>query len=543
MPNVNDSNSFVIRTEDLRPEEILGLFVPTERDLQLIASLKSASPMILEGSRGTGKSFLLRVCEQQQFAEYPTTQVVPVYISFVKSSLLSTKNDQQFQQWMLARLASRVLRTLYQLGLLAKPTASATVLAGGAVGVVGEETPLERIAQRFEDSFKKPGDLVDAGDVPDVESFKDAVEDLCGELGLRRINVLFDEAAHIFRPEQQRQFFTLFRDLRSPYMTCNAAVYPGVTSYGPSFEAVHDAQIESLNRDIHAPTYREQMREIVLKQSGAELQSDIERNGENFNALALAVSGNPRLLLKTVALAGKLRSSDSQAVLKDFYRNAIWAEHSALAERYPGHKELIDWGRVFVEQFAIPDAIKKNEVWKAESKPERTCYFWVHRDAPEAVKEALRLLAYTGVITKLDSGVIATRSEVGVRYAINIGCVAAPSANPVAYITELRKGLTVKRFTEYGQNMPAFVEIAARVGAMADADLSTELARLLSKPTSVLDLTAHQQWALSSVGIKTVGEALTSTEARFRQASYIGPVRSRKMMNVVTAAVLEFLSG
>jgi hypothetical protein len=101
-------------------------------------------------------------------------------------------------------------------------------------------------------------------------------------------------------------------------MTCNAAVYPGVTSYGPSFEAVHDAQIESLNRDIHAVTYREQMREIVLKQSGSELQSDIEKNGENFDALALTVSGNPRLLLKTVALAGRLRSSDVQGVLKDF---------------------------------------------------------------------------------------------------------------------------------------------------------------------------------------------------------------------------------
>ncbi|SFU26021.1 ORC-CDC6 family AAA ATPase [Paraburkholderia aspalathi] len=540
---MNDSKSFIIRTEDLRPEEVLGLFVPTERDLQLTAGLKSPSPLILEGSRGTGKSFLLRVCEQQQLAEYATMKVVPVYVSFVKSSLLSTRNDQQFQHWMLARLASRVLRTLYQLGLLAKPTASVNVLAGGTLGPAGEETPLEKIAQRFEDSFKKPGEVVDDDAVPDVESFKDAIQDLCEELDLRRINVLFDEAAHIFRPEQQRQFFTLFRDLRSPYMTCNAAVYPGVTSYGPSFEAIHDAQIETLNRDVYASTYREQMREIVLRQSGAELQSDIERNGENFDVLALAVNGNPRLLLKTVALAGRLRFSEVQTVLKDFYRSSIWAEHSALAERYPGHKELIDWGRVFVEQYAIPDAIQKNEIWKAEGKPERTCYLWVHRDTPEAVKEALRLLTYTGVLTKLDSGVVATRREVGVRYAINIGCLAAPSANPIAFISELRRGLTIKRYTEYGQNFPAFVEIAGRVGKMVDADISTALERLLGEPTTVLDLTDHQQAALKSIGISTVGQALTSSEATFQKAMYIGPVRSRKMMNIVNAAVFEFLSG
>jgi hypothetical protein len=540
---MNDAKNFVIRTEDIRPEEILDLFVPTERDRQLISALKSATPLVIEGSRGTGKSFLMRVCEQQQLAEFTSTRVIPVYVSFVRSSLLSTRNDQQFQHWMLARLCSRVLRTLYQQGLLARASDATRILAGGHVGSAGEVTLLEKIAQDFEDSYKNPGAVIDDSVVPSVEVFRDAVQDICDELGLRRINVLFDEAAHIFRPEQQRQFFTLFRDLRSPYMTCNAAVYPGVTSYGPSFEAVHDAQIESLNRDVNDPTYREQMREIVLRQASAELQSDIERNGENFDALAYAVSGNPRLLLKTVALAGKLRSSDVQSVLKDFYRNAIWAEHSALADRYPGHKDLIDWGRTFVEQYAISDAIQKNESWKNDGKSERTCYFWVHRDSPEAVREALRLLTYTGVVVKLDSGVIATRRDVGTRYSINIGCLAAPAANPIAFISDLKRGLTIKRFTEYGQNYPPFVEIASKVGQMVDVDLSQALERLLQAPVTALDLTEHQKDALASVGISTIGMALNSTEADFRRATYIGPVRSRKMMNVVTAAIFEFLSG
>ena len=540
---MNDLKNFVFRTEDIRPEEILDLFVPTERDLQLVASLQSSTPVILEGSRGTGKSFLLRVCEQQQMKNFGSSRVVPVYVSFVKSSLLSTKNKYQFQHWMLARLATRVLRTFYQLGLLAKRTHSAEILAGGQIGVTGDVTELEKVAQQYEDSFKNPGGIVDGHAIPDVESFRDAIQDLCEELNIRRINVLFDEAAHIFRPEQQRQFFTLFRDLRSSYMTCNAAVYPGVTSYGPSFEAVHDAQIESLNRDIHVATYRDQMREIVMKQSEATLQSDIERNGVNFDALALAVSGNPRLLLKTVALAGRLKSSEVKVVLKDFYRNAIWAEHSSLADRYPGHKELIDWGRSFVELNAIPDALQKIDSWKAESKKERSCYFWVHRDSPSAVAEALRLLAYTGVIIKKDSGVVATRRDIGTRYAINIGCLAALSSDPVSFISDLKRGLTIKRFTEYGKSHQAFAEIADRIGAVVDADLSSVLVKLLSAPITLLDLTEYQKTALKSINITTVGAALTSSEETFQKATYIGPVRSRKMMNVVTSAVMEYLSG
>lgn len=542
---MDDAKNFIFRTEDIRPEEILSLFVPTERDRQLIAGLKSPTPFIIEGSRGTGKSFLMRVCEQEQEQELEseTSKVIPVYVSFVRSSLLNAKNEQQFQSWMLARLASRVLRTLQQHGLLAQPTISTRVLAGGNFEHPEKKTELEFVAERFEDSFKSPGVEVDASAVPDVEAFKDAIQDICEQFGIRRFNVLFDEAAHIFRPEQQRQFFTLFRDLRSPYMTCNAAVYPGVTSYGPSFEASHDAQIESLNRDIHSSGYREQMREIVIKQSDSAQQTLIERNGESFDALALAVSGNPRLLLKTVALSGKFRASDIQSVLKDFYRNAIWAEHSALSQRYPGHRSLIDWGRTFVEAYVIPDAIKRNDQWRSEGRPERTCYFWVNRDAPQAAFEALRLLEYTGVITKLDAGVVATRRQIGTRYAINMGCLAASAPSPAALINELRSGLTVKRFTEYGENFDQFIELSGSVGASINADLSAELSNLLDASASNLDLTSHQLSALNSIGITTVRGALTSSEANFRRAAYIGPVRSRKMMNVVTAAVMEYLSG
>jgi hypothetical protein len=59
----------------------------------------------------------------------------------------------------------------------------------------------------------------------------------------------------------------------------------------------------------------------------------------------------------------------------------------------------------------------------------------------------------------------------------------------------------------------------------------------------VLDLSDHQRAALSSINITTLGQALNSTEADFMKADYIGPKRSRRIMNVATAAVIEYLSG
>lgn len=534
---------FIIRTEDVKVEDVLDLFVPIRRDRELVDKLKSTSPIVIEGSRGTGKSLLLRVCEQEQLAQFAASMVLPIYVSFSRSSLINTDDPQQFQHWMLSSLCSRILRAISQAGLSASPTEAIRVLSGGAIEKPGTKTKLEVIAEEFELSYKKQGTSVDTSNVPTVEQFKDAIEDICRSLNLRRLNVLFDEAAHIFRPEQQRQFFTLFRDLRSPYITCNAAVYPGVTAYGDTFETTHDAQILSLNRDVTSPEYVRQMREIVFKQADSKLQEIITRQDDLFSALAYAVSGNPRLLLKTIALAGVIRSTEIGTVIKEFFRDAIWSEHSGLGERYPGHKEIIDWGRAFVERFVIPNTIDRNQAWSREGKPERTCFFWIHRDAPEVVYEGLRLLMYTGIVTRLDSGIVATRGEIGTRYAINIGCVASPTPNPIAFITDIRQGLSVKRFTEYGANFQTFADVASAVGDKIESDVSTVLAELLKRPIDVLDISDHQKSALASIKIDTLGQALNSTEADFMKADYIGPKRSRRIMNVATAAVIEYLSG
>lgn len=535
--------NLIIRTEDIKPEHILELYVETLQDRKTIELLKSPTPTILEGSRGTGKSFLLRVAEAQLSELFTTDRVLPVYVSFVRSSLIQTSDPNQFANWMMAKLCSRIIRSMYQRGLLVPANRVLSVLIGGDMGYNLSETPLERLAEEYEVSYRTPNISIDASSVPSVDDFKDAIEDICRERDISRIAIFFDEAAHIFRPEQQRQFFTLFRDLRSPFLSCNAAVYPGVTFYGQTFQASHDATVVTLNRDPLHPGYIDSMREIVMKQADAELAGDIEKNYQAFESLAYAVSGNPRLLLKTVQRASRLLPSEVRRVLKDFYRNEIWSEHTGLAEKYAGHRAFIDWGREFVEKTVIPDAAKKNDLWLREGKNDATCFFWIHRDAPAAVAEALRLLSYTGIVTRLDSGIVATRGEVGTRFAVNLGCLAAPAADPIQSLAAIGPRLSVKRFTEYGANHLVFSSLTTVVGEFQEVDMSAVLQRELAKSIDVLDLTEYQKIGLHHIGINTVGEALQGSEYTFQQISYVGPKRSRRMMNVVVASVLEYLSG
>lgn len=254
-------------------------------------------------------------------------------------------------------------------------------------------------------------------------------------------------------------------------------------------------------------------------------------------------SGNPRLLLKTIARAGKLRTSDVEKVLKEFYRNDIWSEHSGLAERYAGHRGLIDWGRQFIENFVISDTRLKNASRESAGKAEATAFFWIHRDAPETVKEALRLLTYTGVVAVLDTWVAATRSEIGTRYSINLGCLAAIESKPITYLVQIGRDLSVKRFTEYGANHAAFQSLSELVGPFRESDISQVLLTQLAKSISVLDLTDYQRNGLIGIGLDTVGKALNAGERDFQRISYIGPKRSRRMMNIAVASVLEYLSG
>ena len=534
-------SDFYFRTEDILPDELSSLFVETSRDREVIEKLKSRTPIILVGSRGVGKSFLLRMAEQEMLARLHEDQILPIYTSFIKSSLLVTQDPLQFQHYMLARICSRVLRALQKSGKLLSSPASLAILSGGS-STSDPTTRMEAISLQYENSFQSPGSAVDFSGLPSVENFRDAVEDVCQAVGIKRLVLLMDEAAHVFRPAQQRQFFTLIRDLRSPFISCNAAVYPGVTAYGDVFQPAHDAAFEAIDRDVLSNTYISQMREIVVKQATSTLAAEIARNGQNFAVLAYAATGNPRLLLKTAARAGNFRAAQVNEIIKDFYRTEIWTEHSLLPQNYPGHRALIDWGRNFVESVVLPDIQRRNDAALLDDG-ETTSYFWIHRDASEVVREAMRLLEYTGVVREHTKGIKATRGEVGTRYGVNLGCLFALESNPRESGFRIAQKMQARRFVEYGPNHSSFQGLLQAVPNLVEVDPTESLTRQLQRPVNVLDITSWQEGQLKKIGAHTIGAVLSVDERGLKTIKYIGDKRARRMMNAAIAAVMEYLSG
>lgn len=534
-------SDFFYRTEDIGPADVLKYFVETEEDRAAINQLKGRNPTVLVGSRGVGKSFLMRIAEQELISERQESGIVPVYITFVSSSLLRTSDPDQFQNWMLARICIAILRTVRKLGLMPATPKSANILAGLPVGHA-QTDGLESIIANYEASWKNPDQSVDASKIPSIEEVKYALEDLSEELGVKRFALLMDEAAHIFLPTQQRQFFTLFRDLRSHCVTCNAAVYPGVTSFGDAFQPTHDATMVSINRNILEDDYISSMRKIVEKQAETALLKKISQNGRNFATLAYASTGNPRILLKTVFNAQNMSSSEINSVVREFYRTEIWSEHSALSDKYAGHKLVIDWGRNFLEDVVLPELKTKNDGYLKQEK-NSTAFIWIHRDAPAIVKESLRILCYTGVLTEQAGGIRATRSEVGKRYTVNLGCLFALESTPATTAFEIASSLTPKRMSEYGANHSAYAPLLSNNIDVANIEEGFDLNEQLAKPNTVLDITDWQRSKLDELHLVTVGDVLTATEDTLKEAHYIGDVRARRMRNAAIASVLEYLSG
>lgn len=558
---LRNDDEIIFRTEDLKQREIQDKFVETGKDRENIDYLKKKTPIILSGSRGTGKTMLLKIAEKEMDDKFDADRILPVFVSFSKAIFVDIDKDiLYFKQWMLSKIMFELRVKLKKHGIgITQPS-----IFGSLFGCNDETDELTDKLNTFisimEETWRrKEGDAneklqevfgVDPdriGVISDVDYFKKLIEELCEYFDIERVVLLFDEACHNFIPIQQREFFTFFRDLRTPYISCKAAVYPGITSYG-TFQAFHDAEIRKVERDISDKNYVSNMREMVRNQLGEEVYKIFEINGDNFDALIYAASGNPRLMLKSIYTASNelksLNTTNTNNTIKQFYRTNIWNEHTKLGEIYTGYKPLIDWGRAFIEDKVLEETYNKNKKRLKEEDYSQTIFFAINRNAPEIVKKAMKILEYSGIVTLHTEGT-KVRTEILDRYQLNFGIVLAAEAKetPVKRYKEIINHLSVKLYTEYGENSPAYGNVTGIVLNGNTEKSSSVLKSILDSKIEKLDLTRFQMETLKDSGFVTIGDVLKGSEDDLQRAYGIGPVRARRIFNIVFNASIEYISG
>ena len=549
------NTNFIIRTEDIKLSEITKIYVETKSDRNIINNLKSNSQLLLIGSRGIGKTMLIKVAESELNSEYPTNKVLPVYLSFSKSMLVNNSFDNKiFQYWMYAKLLNEFRNSILEKGIITSYNDPFERLFNNEKKT---ESNLDKFIKVLESSWRNQKEIkkseiveilgIDEANfriVDDIDFIKEIVKSFCIKFSIEKVIFFFDEACHNFIPRQQREFFSMFRDLRSPYICCKAAVYPGI-SYYSTLQLFHDVNSVVVERNINDENYINNMRDMVKCQMDDDkFVKKLENQGQCFDALIMCCDGNPRLLLKSIEQASKGFSSFKKnnviSTIKDFYRVQIWQEHTKLSSFYSGHKEMIDWGRTFIERDVLEETKNKNE-----KNDKQTIFFAIHKDAPESVKCAVRILEYSGIIRMHTEGT-KVRGEVYNRYQLNLGVVVASegSTSVVERSKQIFDNISIKIYTEYGKNSPVFNDISKNISLeKASEDLFEVLNSVLKKPLDILDITQHKKNQLKNIGFETIEDILKSSEEDLQKADRIGPINSRKIYNIAYNAALEYISG
>ncbi len=80
--------------------------------------MRDNANLIVEGSRGTGKSFLMKYACFQLEQSFATDKILPVYITFMASTLIHTTDAFQFRNWMVARSLRELIKSSLKRGLV-----------------------------------------------------------------------------------------------------------------------------------------------------------------------------------------------------------------------------------------------------------------------------------------------------------------------------------------------------------------------------------------------------------------------------------------
>ena len=532
-------NEAIIRTEDIDPKDIQNFFVETERDREIINQLKGKQPLLVVGSRGTGKTMLLRMAEQELLSTYSRDKVLPVFVNLVTCNIYDKKN-------ILKVLISRTLRALQQslkaqgiilTGSIFKPI---TNIITNPIIIKLEEYINESNATQEESE----GYIIDNEQIKeDVDQLIIFLSELSSEFKIKRINFLFDEACQVFQPTHQRVFFEFFRALRNYQITCKAAVYPGIVTYG-SFQKFHDVTEIRIQRSITDSDYINKMRQVIQKHYPEDYQV-FEKHGDLLNSIIYASTGNPRFLLKSIneiiAGQGKFNSANINSKIKEFYGTTIWSEHTKLSEMYSGHTDMIDWSRNFIEDTVLSDIEEINQ----NPSQKTTIYFCISRNASAVIQQSIKTLEYSGILSLHTEGT-KYRTEMYDRYEINLGIVVLheKQVNIQQRIKEIIDNISIKVFPDYGKNSLSYGDYSKLADiSQFEADSKEMISHICTQDISSLDISYSMQKRLKDYGLNTIEQVLSQSEEDLQKIPYIGEVRSRKINNLVYNAILEYISG
>ncbi|GIH50962.1 hypothetical protein SAMN05421833_109117 [Microbispora rosea] len=550
---------FEARAEHLTRGELESWTALSERETKVVAKLKATGAKLLIGPRGSGKSTLMLLAYYQLL---DSGDVFPVYVNYAKhlalEPIFKARPDatELFRQWVLAKVILGLHETEASTGRTTpgestdRLAASREFIESLEVGIVPNE--FQRVS---------PTQLISH------------INAYVASAGRKRAVLLFDDAAHAFSAQQQREFFEIFRQLRTRTIAPKAAVYPGVTNYSANMHVGHDAEVLEAWYRADDPAFLETMQAVLSRRLPSEMHEEFHGDRvELLHYLALASFGMPRSFLTMIQEVldydedeGAHKPPTRRRADLAIERNVsiVRTVFESTGEKIPRYSNLITEGR------RLEDSFLKNLSRFNASKGvgQKTVTIGVKRPLTKEFQHVVDLMAYAGIIRTLDSqsrgsaGVF-ERYEMHSSFIINANALSlgrSPSTREIVSALIRRPPSTLVRGKpetflgdDYRSRCTLNLTPCSNCGAARvseDAQFCMKCGKpltdksiyheILQRPLSDLPIPEKKKKALAKTSLSSIQDVLLDVEFKeLLRGPYIGPVWAKK----IYSAAEEYVS-
>lgn len=313
---------FVEQAEYIEDESFARWSASHPDEDAILRKLTHGGAKLISGPRGCGKTTLLKKAFQNLIGD--SNAAFPVYVNYKRSLSIEPvyaegKNGTYwFHQWIILKIYQGIYHSLKELS---------------------DNTQLSislRKAKEASDYLEMSNSGKVDIDAVSIGRLEEDILRVLDRIGRNRCVLLLDDAAHAFSPDQQRDFFDFFRQIKSKEISPKAAIYPGVTNYSSSFHVGHDAEQIDVWIKPDRDEYLAFMRRIIVARFPTDIENKITSNANAVDLLCYASFGVPRALLNMLQSL-MVEDDNEDLVAVDFNRTSVL---KAIKHHYASTKKL-----------------------------------------------------------------------------------------------------------------------------------------------------------------------------------------------------------
>lgn len=491
LDDLETESNLLLAAEDCSPELFRKLHRFSTFEDKLIRSLMAHGPVLLRGGRGSGKSALMIEANRRIAESAPN--VLGVYLSLRNLPLLrSTGVD--YEQKLCTLLIPAVKQAMV------KAKISADIFSPGfEVGSV--QRKLNELATSIQ----------------------------------RRIVLFFDDAAHLGRETPLTEFFDIYRTISSSYVSCKAAIYPGVTKFGIRFDVFNDATVLDVIRDERSPDFASFFKSVMEARYPSVLPKLGTRSAIKPATLAAfagrTVVGNMRAFMRLCSILDEpatLGYPELGKALLGLASNHYWPLLDELEPKLGLYSPLIEPSRELAEV-----------VFSTTSRTQGVASVIIHKDICQKYAKLFEILEYAGFMTRREGSRSLKSGGRGPRYMLSL-----------ANLLEVTKGARLSADLAdswlHETTEPAEIHTSSDLVniELPKLDETADL-KILKTPVSGLGISAAYPYGLTPAmiaklienGYANAGDLAEASEEELDSIEGFGPAKVKRIKSVVYQAI------